>query len=362
MFRHPLTGCLLAFSLAVLAACSSTPPYKPASVQPQSIDTSAFAPKVESFVVILDVSSSMGEDYQERPKLHTAQDLLASFNSTVPPMDFQAGLVTFGMGSGRCIGQGMANTAYGLTSYQATGFATALESLECAGGTTPMSDGIDATAQLLSATTGPVAVILVSDFQWVDASKVKNAVGQMKTQHGNNLCLHTVKIGDNTTGDALISGIADVAGCDSAVAAGDIASSSAMATYVSDVLLGPLQYEKHTVSATALFDFDQAIVKQQGKAELHNLGEQIKSQGMRVADIDIIGHTDSAGSDEYNQALSERRAMAVKDYLVSEGIDGAIMDVSGKGESDPVADNGTSEGQARNRRVEIHVGAARPVK
>ena len=63
------------------------------------------------------------------------------------------------------------------------------------------------------------------------------------------------------------------------------------------------------------------------------------------------------GSEEYNQALSERRATAVKEYMVSEGIDSNIVDASGEGESNPVADNSTDEGRALNRRVDVHVGA-----
>jgi OOP family OmpA-OmpF porin len=366
MFKRVQLSFMLVVSL-VLAGCSSTPAYTPASVPPKSIDITAYAPKVESFVVALDTSSSMTEDYQGRSRIHIAQDLVASFSSTVPALDFKAGLVTFGMNTGRCIGQGLATASYGLTSYQGTDFASALAGLECAGGTTPMSDGIDATRDLLSTETGYVAVVLVSDFQWVNAGAVEAAVSKLKSQHGEKLCLHTVKVGDNVTGDSLIARLNAVAGCDSAVSVGDIAAADAMANYVTDVLLAPIEiedvpapiaYEKRIVSATALFDFDKAILKEQGKAELHNLDEYIKSKGMTVVDLDIIGHTDSKGSEEYNQALSQRRASAVKVFMVSEGIDGGIIDVIGKGESAPATSNDTAAGRAQNRRVEIHVGTS----
>jgi OOP family OmpA-OmpF porin len=75
-----------------------------------------------------------------------------------------------------------------------------------------------------------------------------------------------------------------------------------------------------------------------------------------VVDIDIIGHTDSTGPADYNQGLSERRAQAVADYIISEGIDAAIIDVSGEGENNPIASNDTAEGRAQNRRVDINVG------
>ena len=121
-------------------------------------------------------------------------------------------------------------------------------------------------------------------------------------------------------------------------------------------------YEKMTVSAEALFDHDKSVLKPEGKAALQELGDSIKAKGARVVDIDVIGHTDSDGTEEYNQALSERRAQSVSDYLASEGVDSNIIDVSGQGESNPVASNATSEGRALNRRVDIHVGVAAPME
>ena len=118
-------------------------------------------------------------------------------------------------------------------------------------------------------------------------------------------------------------------------------------------------YEKFTLAAEALFDHDKSVVKQAGKDALHALDNKIKSKGATVVDIDVIGHTDSDGTEEYNQALSVRRANAVRDFMVSEGIDASIIDVSGKGELSPIADNRTREGRALNRRVEVHVGVKR---
>jgi OOP family OmpA-OmpF porin len=121
-------------------------------------------------------------------------------------------------------------------------------------------------------------------------------------------------------------------------------------------------YEKNTMAAEALFDHDKSVLKPEGKAALHDIGETIKAKGARVVDIDIIGHTDSDGSEEYNQALSVRRAESVKDYLVSEDVDASIIDTSGEGESNPVASNATKEGRAQNRRVDINVGVATPIE
>jgi outer membrane protein OmpA-like peptidoglycan-associated protein len=71
--------------------------------------------------------------------------------------------------------------------------------------------------------------------------------------------------------------------------------------------------------------------------------------------IDVYGHTDSTGSDAYNQALSERRAGAVADYLISRGVESARLETLGYGETQPIASNDTIEGRAQNRRVEIKI-------
>ncbi len=115
-------------------------------------------------------------------------------------------------------------------------------------------------------------------------------------------------------------------------------------------------YEKMTLSAKALFDHDKSVLKPAGKAELDAVGDKIRNKGASVVDVDIVGHTDSDGTEEYNQALSIRRANSVRDYLVSKGVDASIIDVSGEGETNPVVSNKTREGRAQNRRVEISIG------
>ena len=106
-----------------------------------------------------------------------------------------------------------------------------------------------------------------------------------------------------------------------------------------------------------LFDFDSDVLKEEGKAAIRELADSIKAKGGSVVDIDVIGHTDSIGPEEYNEQLSLRRATSVKNFLVESGVDAGIIDVSGKGETMPIADNSTREGRAQNRRVEINVGA-----
>ena len=111
--------------------------------------------------------------------------------------------------------------------------------------------------------------------------------------------------------------------------------------------------EKVTLAADVLFDFDKSVLKPEGKAKLDDLAGKI--QGIALEVVIAIGHTDSIGSDAYNQKLSVRRAESVKAYLVSKGVEPNRIYTEGKGEKQPVASNKTKEGRQKNRRVEIEV-------
>jgi len=111
--------------------------------------------------------------------------------------------------------------------------------------------------------------------------------------------------------------------------------------------------EKVTLAADVLFDFDKAVLKNEGKSKLDDLATKVNAINLEV--VIAIGHTDSIGSDAYNQKLSVRRAESVKAYLVSKGVAPNRIYTEGKGEKQPVASNTTKEGRAKNRRVEIEV-------
>ena len=108
-----------------------------------------------------------------------------------------------------------------------------------------------------------------------------------------------------------------------------------------------------TFQADILFDFDKFALKPEGKVYLDSLINRVK--GVDVEIVIAIGHADSIGSEAYNQLLSERRAVSVKNYLVSQGIPAGKVRAEGRGESQPVASNKTAEGRAKNRRVEVTI-------
>ncbi|MES2017902.1 MAG: OmpA family protein [Pseudomonadota bacterium] len=117
--------------------------------------------------------------------------------------------------------------------------------------------------------------------------------------------------------------------------------------------------EKVSFASETLFDFDKSVVKPSGKAAIDELLGKL--QGMNTEVMVTVGHADAVGSDAYNQKLSQRRAEAVKAYIVSKGVDASRVYTEGKGESQPVADNKTAEGRAKNRRVTVEVVGTRTI-
>jgi outer membrane protein OmpA-like peptidoglycan-associated protein len=114
-----------------------------------------------------------------------------------------------------------------------------------------------------------------------------------------------------------------------------------------------VQPEVITLPGDVLFAFNKSDLTSGARSQLDAL--MGKLQNADVVSIKVIGHTDSVGSDEYNQALSERRASSVAAYLLSQGLAPDKLTSEGKGESQPVAENETDEGRAKNRRVELHI-------
>jgi OmpA-OmpF porin, OOP family len=103
------------------------------------------------------------------------------------------------------------------------------------------------------------------------------------------------------------------------------------------------------------FDFDKAVVKPNSYGDVKNLADFMAQYP--ATNVEVAGHTDSVGPDAYNQKLSQRRADAVKQVLVKDGVDAGRITSVGYGESRPVADNATEAGRAVNRRVEASVEA-----
>ncbi|SIR03956.1 outer membrane protein OmpA [Pseudacidovorax sp. RU35E] len=179
----------------------------------------------------------------------------------------------------------------------------------------------------------------------------QNGTGELVWKNGTNeLCWR----------DANWTPATAAVGCDGALVAAPaapVAAPPAAVTPPAPPAPPAVAASKVTFAADAFFDFDKSVLKPEGRAKLDDLVSKIKGINLEV--IIAVGHTDSIGTDAYNQRLSVRRAEAVKAYLVSKGIERNRVYTEGKGEKQPVADNRTKEGRAKNRRVEIEVVGTR---
>ncbi len=195
------------------------------------------------------------------------------------------------------------------------------------------------------------ALVTAAGAQTID--NWKNGNGELVWKNGTNeLCWR----------DANWTPATAAPGCDGAIAPAAAAPAAAAPAAAGPAAapVAPPAATKVTYAADAFFDFNKSVIKPEGKAKLDDLVGKIKGINLEV--IIAVGHTDSVGSDAYNQKLSVRRSEAVKAYLVSKGIEKNRVYTEGKGEKQPVADNKTAEGRAKNRRVEIEVVGTRANK
>lgn len=340
----------------------------------------------DTFLVINDSSSSMSDAYlgsgfpgQSSPtKLTVEKEILARMNKTIPNVTLSSGLRSFGFGP--CTSWSFTKLNQPVQSYSSASFDSAISSLECSSGGTPVASAFTAANDDLGSTSGNIAVILLSDGHNYETSPV-SAIETLKEKHGDKLCVYTVWVGNDkeAAGQAVLQQLSDISGCGFSTTASAVASSNGMADFVTKVFFTPVALapvdgdddgdgvlnSKDKCPNTpkgaivdkdgcwafhgVLFDFDKATIKAGNERLFENAIKVLKLNPTLT--VEIQGHTDIIGPAEYNQKLSERRAASVKQYLVNHGIDGNRLTTIGFGESQPVASNDTDAGRAHNRRV-----------
>lgn len=341
--------------------------------------------KTNSFFVLNDSSSSMGKTYLNSAeysgtKLDVEKNLLNKFNKTIPDIPLSSGLRSFGMGP--CTNWGETKLNQPMQQYSAAGFDSAITSMTCASGGTPLAEALSVSKSDLANASGNIALIVLSD--GMDETNPVPAAQALKSQYGDRLCIYTVWVG-NEKQDALgresLQMVADASGCGFATDANAISSPAGMSEFVKNVFFSA----GSPVKDCSVLDDDHdgvnncddkcpdtpkgAIVDKQGCWAYHGIFFDFDSDKIKATfepalknavdvlninpslTVEIQGHTDSYGSDDYNQNLSERRAKAVKSELVRRGINGVRMSTKGFGESMPAETNETEEGRAYNRRV-----------
>tara|TARA_Y100001936_G_scaffold217220_1_gene228996 strand:- start:8991 stop:10130 length:1140 start_codon:yes stop_codon:yes gene_type:complete len=364
-------------SMLLIAGCATTQSPSSNNFNAKQLSTANYAKKADTFVIIHDASSSMASNYMGRSKIDISKEILSNMNQTIPQLDFNAGLTSFGNG---------ANVLFGLTNHNRDGLNKVIAGLTSASGPSPMEAAIKTTSDkfLRGLGLGKISMFIISD----GISDVSNSGGanernaaitaakKVKDQLGDRVCIYPIQVGNEPGGKEFMSKLAEIGGCGFLTNHKYISSPDSMANFVIMTLLGPIEdlaqaktpdisHEKITFSADALFDFDGTILKKEGKKSLDNLIENLgnKKYDMIVA----IGYTDRIGSENYNKKLSIKRAKSVKNYLVStHSIDPNDIYIDGKGEADPITGTKcTDTGKdlktclQPDRRVEIEITGVR---
>ena len=199
------------------------------------VKSGGYVKAVDNFIIILDRSQTMDASYKGRSKYELAKSIVSRMNQTIPDLDLMGALRTFGFGT-CCSTDVKTDLIYGVTTYARSRLEDALKAIPYAGGGSPLGAAIDAAGEDLKTTQGNIAVIIVSDAQYMDDTPLI-AARRLKRQYGDRVCIHTVQVGDDAAGGVLMKKIAEAGLCGLSVNADDIASSGSMADFVEKVFL-----------------------------------------------------------------------------------------------------------------------------
>jgi OOP family OmpA-OmpF porin len=381
MTRYYLKAVFLVMISTLLFSCAAPQVQTSQSVfSPATFAADQYEPKVDNFVVILDTSYSMNHKYGEKRKVEIAKEFLDAMNQTLPELNYNGALITFGHDDSIMLD-------YGLTQYSTSGFGSALNATKPPSGNSsfPLKAAITAAAGELKSSQGQIPVIIVSDGENMDKAPVE-AAKALKGEFGDRLCIYTVLVGDNPAGEALMKQVAAAGECGGSASADGFQDSGDMGDFVKSVFLAkaappmvvapkPMDSDGDgvtddldqcpntpkgatvdargcwTYAAKVMYDFDSAEIKSEAFPMLDEAVLILKKNPEIKVEID--GHTDNVGPAAYNMTLSERRAKSIMKYFVDHGVEAERLTIKGFGFTKPAASNDTKEGRAKNRRVEL---------
>jgi OOP family OmpA-OmpF porin len=301
---------------------------------------------VDSFDFLLDESGSMMMRNAEFkiPKIAVGKEVLAKINSAIPDLGYFASLHTFAPAST------ILPTAPWSRAAMAQQLAAIPDNLDIFNRLTPMGPGIVELTPEFARMKRPAAVVLVSDGAAnLGSDPVAEVTAVYQQQPG--LCFHVISLADTAEGQATLDKIAALKNCTVTARAADLLNSqSAVDKFVADVFYSSAGMQESIVLHGVNFAFDSSALDAKARGILDEVAVTLRSRP--AARITLEGWTDSVGTDAYNAGLSQRRANAVRDYLVSKGIPASSITTVGRGESFKY-DNRTADGRYLNRRTEL---------
>ncbi len=319
----------------------------------------------DNFIIVVDQSGSMYMHFAKYPqfsaqpltKMGASKKVALDLNALIPPsnqkgMDWVAALELVAP----------VKELYAPALYDRARMDKALKSIKdeqpIFDRTTPLGPGLLSLDPVLARMRGNTAVILISDGM---ANEGSDPVGEAKALYSKypNICLHIISMADtqDKEGKRILTEISRLSTCSIMVEGLTLYSDrAALEKFVNVAFCAPKPPEIIKLRGIH-FDFNKAVIKPESRVVLDEAVEILKKRpNVRVL---IEGHCDSIGTNAYNQKLSERRAKAVYDYFVKQGIGSVRLDTIGYGEDRPEVSNtkpdgsDDPEGRARNRRVEL---------
>lgn len=381
--------------LALLSGCATEPTTYPkftAAPVAQETSTTEFKQKTNTVFVILDASSSTNITYDGNDsgdsKFDVEKQTLYRANKTIPAnINLSTGIQSFG--SGHCLDWSSTKVDQNITRHSVKNFHAGLDQSQCASGGSPMNKAIAQSATELEKARGNIALLILSDGQQIPDGTLAEAQA-LEDKFGTRLCIYSIWVGNSydTSGQVVLQELSNISNCGNSVNVADVTSSSGMARFVEGMLYTKMVAIPGVISSIDSDgdgiddDFDKcpdtpagAKVNSQGCWSYNNVDFGFDSTKITSAfeplfknavatlkgnpgmTVQLEGHTDSTGPEAYNMGLSERRAQAVKNHLVEQGIDASHLTTIGFGEANPIAPNDTAAGRAQNRRVGFTITA-----
>jgi outer membrane protein OmpA-like peptidoglycan-associated protein/Mg-chelatase subunit ChlD len=362
----------LIFLLMFFILITGCATFRPVDLNPQ-IKSGQLVQKTDNFIVLFDRSASMNTLHgtpmvNEATRLIHAKDAAKNMIATIPEIKLNAGLRTFWSEETALL--------YGMKSLVKEDYTKAINSIENVYGRTPMGKAITAAGNDLKSAGGNSAMIIVSDFSEIPGiddirpATVMEAITKVNAEYGDKLCVYAIQVGYTADGKELSEQIVQNVEGGYTVNADKLVTPAAMAAFVEKVISGncsrypqlvakptekvvilaaepkveekvvaavsetkaeekvvtavsePKAEEKVVILILAFedvhFDFDKSTLKPEAQTILKRNIQILKDNPK--AKVRIAGYTSASGTDAYNQKLSERRANAVHEYLISEGV------------------------------------------
>jgi len=411
--RHIYLLFLFIFGVT-LAGCAGQPVRSLPPFEATNLTTAGYERRVDNFVILFDASSSMSWRSNGFVKFETAKEFLKRLNVILPELGYQDAFISFG--HHKEISKEHTVKHHGLKSYSTAETLRSLDAVTRAGGTTPMAKALNTNRGLLDNVPGKIAVLILSDGLGMGPAPLE-AAARAREKFGDRLCVYPILVGDDPAGREMMESLASAAGCGFFTQAEDTLGGPQMADFVTRVFLSARKAAPKDSDGDGVFDpLDRcpdtprgALVDKQGCPLMLKPTGPVDSDGDGIIDdndycpdtpkgatvddrgcwvlqgiefetnkaeirpefepeleavvtvlknnpavrIQVQGHTDSVGNADYNRQLSDKRAKAVMEYLIQEGIDRKRLSAMGMGEARPIASNDSAAGRERNRRVEL---------